>query len=114
MREVKTSWIYCKNSGVKGKIDFFIMSGSEKKYLFSQKYKKGMYNHYKGGLRYNVAVDYSKTHNDSAIKNVIKRIRSSVEYVVKHENFYVPEKAVVWFLEVNNYEYRLEKNYYKQ
>ena len=85
--------IYCKDSNTKGIIDFYITSGSDDIYLFSQKYRHSIYNHYRKGIMLKKAFDYKRVHGDRAIMNVMKRLPSSISYIEKTYNISIMNRT---------------------
>ena len=85
--------IYCKNSATKGIIDFYITSGRDDIYLFSQKYRHSIYDHYNRGVLLKNAFDYKKVHGDRAIMNVMKRLPSTISYIEKTHNIAIMNKT---------------------
>ena len=88
----RTTWIKCKNTSVRGIIGFYLDTCGTEYFLCTQKFRKGTWAFYQNGVPYKIAIDYSKAHYDHAILNVMKRIRSSILYLQKNENIYIPER----------------------
>lgn len=92
MSSKKTTWIQCKNSSKFGIVDFFLISGNTSYYLFSNKFRQGLWKFYNNGVRYEKAIDYKKANNDHSVINAMRRLRLSISHIEKHENVYIPEK----------------------
>lgn len=86
--------IYCKDSNTKGIIDFYITSGGENIYLFSQKFRHSIYDHYNKGILLKDAFDYKKIHRNRAIMNVMKRLPATINYVEKTYNIALMNKTI--------------------
>ena len=80
---MKKNIIYCCDSNAKGFIDFYITTGSESIYLFTQKFRKSTFSHYRKGLILDDALSYRKASHDHAIISVIKRLHTSISYIEK-------------------------------
>ena len=91
---MKKSVIFCKDGYTKGIIDFYITSGSETLYLFSQKFRKSTYSRYSKGLILDDAISFKKVHNDKAITNVIRRLTGSISYIEKTYGIPIMNKTI--------------------
>lgn len=91
---MRKSVIYCKDSNNKGIIDFYITSENENIYLFSQKFRHSIYDHYNRGVLLKDAFDYKKVHRDRAIMNVMKRLLPTINYIKKTYNIAIMNKTV--------------------
>jgi len=78
--------IFCKDSKTWGVIDFYITFENEHIYLFSQKFRHSVFNHYNKGVLLKEAFDYKRIHGDRAIMNVMKRLPATIEYIEKTYN----------------------------
>ena len=74
--------ITCENPN-KGTLSFYLSPEEGKYYLFSQNYRKGMADYFKNGLRLDMAYDFSKCHNDSAVIRVLSKLPSYIKYIEK-------------------------------
>lgn len=88
----KTSWIECRNTNQKGIIGFYLLTGTEEYFLFTQKYRHSIWNRYHNGIRYEEAISYSKSHHDNAIAKVIQKIRMHMDYFERTGNVLIPER----------------------
>lgn len=76
-----TAMIYCvKNRGTHS---FFMFFGRQKYYLFCQNYRKGVQEYYSKGVSLNESINFSKSHNDSAIIKTMSKIPMYIRYVEK-------------------------------
>ncbi|MBR6983956.1 MAG: hypothetical protein IKH75_10615 [Ruminococcus sp.] len=90
---MKKSMIICKDSHTHGILDFYLSKGNDMIYLFSQKFRHSIYNHYHRGLLLDEALSYKKAHKDKAIMNVIKRLHSNIGYIEKTYGIIVMNKT---------------------
>lgn len=82
---MKNAVIFCdiKKVNETTKLNFYLKTKTEVIFLFQQKYRKGAYNYYKNGCRFDDALNYKKAHNDAAIMNIIKRLKKALPYIQK-------------------------------
>ena len=71
MKPQKTTWIECRNTSQKGFVAFYMIASGKEYYLFRQKYRRGTWNFYRNGVRYEVA---------------------NTCYLMKHEDVQIPER----------------------
>lgn len=74
--------IYCEPTA-RGVHTFFLIVNGKEYYLFSQNYRKGVHAYYSKGVPLNQAVNYSKTHNDSALIRTMSKLPMYIKYVEK-------------------------------
>lgn len=91
MDSKNTTWFICQNSNTKGLIDFYMLVDGQSYYLFSQKFRHGIWNFFKNGVRFETVLNYSKAKHDTSIINVMQRLRRHVTYLQKTENMMIPE-----------------------
>ncbi len=91
---MKKSVIFCQNSNTHGIIDFYLRTGVDSIYLFSQKFRHSTYEHYRNGLVLNEALSYKKAHRNKAIMNVIKRLPVNISYIEKTYGISVLNRTV--------------------
>ena len=91
---MKKSMIFCKDSCTHGVLDFYLSKGNDSIYLFSQKFRHSIYEHYRRGMLLDEALSYKKAHKDKAIMNVIKRLPSSISYIEKNYDIIVMNKTL--------------------
>ena len=92
MKPQKTTWIECRNTSQKGFVAFYMIASGKEYYLFRQKYRRGTWNFYRNGVRYEVAIDFRRANNDHGMLNAMKRIRANTCYLMKHEDVQIPER----------------------
>ena len=92
---MKKTVIFCQNSNTHGIIDFYIKTSVGSLYLFSQKFRKSAYSHFRKGLTLNEALSFKKAHNDRAIINVIKRLPINISYIEKTYGISVMNKTIL-------------------
>ena len=92
MKPQKTTWIECRNTSQKGFVAFYMIASRKEYYLFRQKYRRGTWNFYRNGVRYEVAIDFRRANNDHGMLNAMKRIRANTCYLMKHEDEQIPER----------------------
>lgn len=73
--------------------DFYLSNCNEAYYLFSQEFRRGVHNYYRGGIRLSQAVDYSRSHRDSAIVRTMSKIPVYLRYVEQTEGLVVLERS---------------------
>lgn len=91
MNSKHTTWIICKNSKVKGTVNFYMITGGRFRFLFSQKFRHSFWEFYKNGVRFDTALDYSKARHDEAIIHVMHRLRQQINYLQRTEDMLIPE-----------------------
>lgn len=84
--------IYCEPNK-HGVHSFYLVTGGQEYYLFSQGYRKGVQEYFSKGVSINEPMNYSKTHNDSAIVRTMTKIPMYVKYVEKEYEIEVFEKT---------------------
>mgnify|MGYP003369639619 CR=1 FL=1 len=74
--------IYCEpiKQGVHA---FFLVVNGKEYYLFSQNYWKGVHAYYSSGVPLAQAINYSKTHNDSALIRTMSKLPMYIKHVEK-------------------------------
>ena len=90
---MKKNIIFCKDSNTHGILDFYLSKGNDSIYLFSQKFRHSIYDHYRRGLFLDDALSYKKAHKDRAIMNVIKRLHTNISYIEKTYGIIVMNKT---------------------
>lgn len=86
------SMIYCKTTR-KGIHSFYLVVNGERYLLFNQKYRRGVGRYFRRGVSINQSIDYSKTHNDAALKKTMSKIPMHLRYVEKEFDLQVLEKT---------------------
>ncbi len=84
--------IYCEPTA-RGVHTFFLVVNGKEYYLFSQNYRKGVHAYYSKGVPLTQAVNYSKTHNDSALIRTMSKLPMYIKYVEKEYGIEVLERT---------------------
>lgn len=84
--------IYCEPTA-RGVHTFFLVVNGKEYYLFSQNYRKGVHAYYSKGVSLTQAVNYSKTHNDSALIRTMSKLPMYIKYVEKEYGIEVLERT---------------------
>lgn len=90
---MRNMYIVCKNSNIKGTLNFYIYIGNEEVFLFTQKFKHGMYNFFRNGTDLNTALDFKKAHRDKGIINIMRRLLANISYVEKNYGYSIMERT---------------------
>lgn len=93
MSNKKTTWIECRNTAQQGVIGFYLLTSGNEYFLCSQKFRKGIWRFFQNGVRYEMAIDFSKAKKDHSVMNAMKRIRTCIDYLEKHERVLIPERC---------------------
>ena len=82
---MNNSFVYCipTRENDRDVLDLYIVHKNNSIYLFRQKFRKSTLQHYKNKCVLIDTIDYKKAHSDTAIKNVIKRIKMYIPYIEK-------------------------------
>lgn len=83
--------IYCRATQ-NGTHSFYVSVMNKEYFLFSQDFRQGVQAYYKNGVRLDEATNYSKAHNDSAIKRTMTKIPIFIEYIEKEYGIVIYEK----------------------
>lgn len=73
--------IYCSVNN--SMLNFYAKCDGGTYYLFSHKFRRGVYNFYKCGIPLNKALDHSKSHFDTALMKVMDKMPSQIAFVEK-------------------------------
>lgn len=84
--------VYCKTTG-HNIHSFYIRTGKEEFYLFSQTYKKGVHRYYAGGVDLKRAIDPSKSRHDSSILRTMDKLPKYIIYIEKEYGTAILEKT---------------------
>ena len=87
------NFIYCKTV-TKGTHAFYLKNCGYDYFLFVQDYRKGVHEYYRNGVTLEIATDYSKSKNDSAIMRTMSKLFSYVKYVEKENGIEVLEQTI--------------------
>lgn len=86
-------YIVCRNSNVKGVLNFYAVVRTEEYFLFQQKFRHSIYEFYKNGVPVRRMFDYKLAHDDRAIQNVIKRLPAQIAYAEKEHGICILNKT---------------------
>ncbi len=84
--------IYCEPTA-RGVHSFFLVANGQEYYLFSQGYRKGVHAYYSRGVPFSEAVNYSKTHSDSALIRTMSKLPMYIKYVEREYGIEVLERT---------------------
>ncbi len=84
--------IYCKPTD-KGVHSFYLVSGNEEYFLFSQSYRKGVEEYFGKGVCIDDSLKHSRAHFDTAICRTMDKIPMYVKYVEKEYEIEVFERT---------------------
>ena len=74
--------IFCETMA-KGIHAFYLLTNGQRYYLFIQDYRKGVQEYFGRGVPINEAMNYSRSHNDSAVVKTMSKIPMYVKYIEK-------------------------------
>ncbi len=74
--------IYCEPTQ-RGIHSFYLLSDGKEYYLFSQNYRKGVHEYFSRGVYLRDAMNYSRTHNDSALIRTMSKLPIYIKYIEK-------------------------------
>ena len=86
-------FIECKKSSDSATLDFYVSQGSNSYYLFNQRYRHSVYEHFKTGVPITNALDHSKARHNTALINVINRLFPTIKYVEKYYSVSILDKS---------------------
>ena len=92
---MNSSFVYCipTKENDQTVLDFYIIHKNNKVYLFRQKYRKSTFRHYQNKCILKDAIDYKRAHSDTAIENVIKRIKMYIPYIEREYDIPIRKKS---------------------
>ena len=79
--------IYCKER--KNMHDFYISVDRNDYYLFSQKYKTGVDNYYKGGVQLDKGIRHGIGRTDCAIHRTMDKLKKQIRYIEQEYNLII-------------------------
>lgn len=74
--------IFCETTA-KGIHTFYLSINGQRYYLFNQDYRKGVQEYFGRGVSINEAMNYSRSHNDSALVRTMSKIPMYIKYIEK-------------------------------
>ena len=84
--------IYCEPTE-RGVHSFFLIADGQEYFLFRQNYRKGVQAYYSKGVPLADAINFSKTHNDSALIRTMSKLPMYIKYVEKVYGIEVLERT---------------------
>lgn len=78
--------ILCKDPENISGLSFYIYDGTKCHFLFQQRFRASAYNFFHNGVPVEKAIDYSKSHRNRDVINVMKRIPSALRYLELNED----------------------------
>lgn len=84
--------IFCKTTA-KGIHTFYLTTDGQRYFLFNQDYRKGVQKYFGRGVSINEAINYSRSHNDTAVMRTMSKIPMYVKYVEKEYEIEVLEQT---------------------
>ena len=85
--------IYCKTTS-KATHSFYLKSEGNEYFLFSQDYRKGVNDYYKGGVSLDRAADFTKSKFDSAVMLTMSKIFMYIKYIEKEYGIQVLKQTI--------------------
>lgn len=89
---IKTT-IFCKVTG-KGVHTFYLSANGSEYYLFSQNYRRGVNAYYRNGVSLDAAMDFGKSHHDTALEKTMQKLPTYVKYIEKEYGIAVLSQTV--------------------
>ncbi len=74
-------------------LDFSVVCGNDRYYLFSQKYSRSVLEHFRRNARIDQALDHTRSNRNTLIVNAIGRLYSSLKYVDKYYSLDILKKG---------------------
>ena len=74
--------IYCLTTD-KDVQSFYIEACGETHYLFSQNFRRGVKEYFRGGVHLDAALDLSRAKNNTALIKTMKKLSSYIRYIEK-------------------------------
>ena len=90
---MKEMVIICRDSSIKGIINFYAENSTQSYFLFQQKFRHSTYNFYRKGIPMKQAFSHRSTHRDKAIEQVIRRLPAQISYVEKEYGIAILNKT---------------------
>ena len=80
--------IYCRKT-TKGNLNFYLKTGRNEFYLFSQKYRATIYEYYCHYRTLEEALDHGRATRSRILLHVMSKLPRYIKYVEEEENFQV-------------------------
>lgn len=84
--------IYCQPTQ-KGIHSFYLVTSDGEYFLFNQNYRKSVHNYFCKGVPLSGAIDFSKTHHDSALTKTMSKLPMYIKYLEKEFDIQVFKKT---------------------
>lgn len=84
--------IICKKTE-HGTQNFFLLNGTDEYFLFTEGYKKGVYDYYSRGVRLDDANNFSKSKRNTALMKTMSKIPMYVKYLEREYDLEIFEKT---------------------
>ena len=84
--------IYCEPTE-RGVHSFFLIADGQEYFLFRQNYRKGVQAYFSKGVPLADAINFSKTHNDSALIRTMSKLPMYIKYVEKEYGIEILEQT---------------------
>ena len=84
--------IYCEPTE-RGIHSFYLVTEGREYFLFNQNYRKGVQEYFNRGVSIDQAMNYSKTHNDSALVRTMTKLPTYIKYIEKEYEIEVFEQT---------------------
>ncbi|WP_446787121.1 hypothetical protein [Macellibacteroides fermentans] len=84
--------IYCERNESGGH-SFYLVTQGREYFLFNQKYRKGVQAYFNKGVPFSQAMNYSKTHNDSALVRTMTKLPMYIRYIEKEYEIEIFEQT---------------------
>lgn len=84
--------IYCKPTQ-QGVHSFYLVTGGEEYFLFSQNSRKGVQEYFSRGVTIDDSMKFAKTKNDSAIIRTMTKLPMYIRYIEKEYEIEVYEQT---------------------
>ena len=72
---------------------FYLVTDGREYFLFSQNYRRGVQEYFNKGVSLTQAMNYSKTHNDSALVRTMTKLPMYIKYIEKEYEIEVFEQT---------------------
>ena len=88
-------YIICRESGIKGMLNFYAETQRERYFLFHQKFKHSTYAFYKNGVSIHKVFDFKTAHGNRDIENVLVKSGINDGDIVILSNIHDGEKVKI-------------------
>ena len=84
--------IYCEAPRTGG-LDFYLKVGCESYYLFNQRWKQAVEDHFKNGISVDQALKAARGKSSVPIRSIAEKLPSYIRYIEKEYDIVVLEKS---------------------